>query len=60
MIPIHTLGVRLQGQNLGELNLGYDVVLGNGLSSSDAGDDDLGKSVTAAVPLNHSTIRDLG
>ena len=48
-IPIHTLGVRLQGQNLGELNLGYDVVLGNGLSSSDAGDDDLGKSVTAAV-----------
>jgi len=51
VIPIHTLGVRLQGQNIGDLNFGYDVVAGNGLSSSDAGDDDIAKSLTAAVHI---------
>ena len=33
--PIHTLGVRLQGQNLGKYNFGYDVVVGSGLSQND-------------------------
>lgn len=51
VMPIHTLGVRLQGQNIGDLNFGYDVVAGNGLSSSDAGDDDISKSLTAAVHI---------
>ena len=32
VIPIHTLGLRLQGQNLGDLRFGYDVVVGNGLA----------------------------
>lgn len=48
VVPIHTLGLRLQGQNLGALKFGYDVVLGNGLSSNDKGDEDLQKSLTAA------------
>ncbi|MDG2330347.1 MAG: hypothetical protein P8M05_02020 [Flavobacteriales bacterium] len=27
--PVHVVGIRFQGQNLGDLNFGYDVVLGN-------------------------------
>ena len=48
LIPIHTLGFRLQGQNLGDLRFGYDIVVGNGLSSNDQGDDSWQKSVTTA------------
>lgn len=47
-MPIHTLGLRLQGQNIGKANFGYDVVLGNGISSTDFVDDALPKSITAA------------
>ena len=34
-IPIHTLGIQFQGQNLGKLKFGYDVVVGNSLNSTD-------------------------
>lgn len=51
VIPLHMLGLRLQGQNLGKLNFGYDMVVGNGLSSNDRGDNDLQKAVTAAVHI---------
>lgn len=34
-VPIHTLGIQLQGQNLGKLNFGYDVLIGNGINSTD-------------------------
>ena len=37
LIPLHTLGFQLQGQNLGKLNWGYDIFAGNGISSNDAG-----------------------
>lgn len=47
-MPIHTLGLRLQGQNIGASNFGYDVVLGNGISSTDYLDDGMGKSITTA------------
>ena len=33
--PLHTLGFRLQGQNLGDYNFGYDVVVGSGLAQND-------------------------
>lgn len=33
--PLHTLGFRLQGQNLGKYNFGYDVVVGSGLAQND-------------------------
>jgi len=59
VIPIHTLGLRLQGQNLGSLKFGYDLVVGNGLSSNDKGDGTLQKSFTGAVhfkPLEGSRI----
>ena len=34
-IPLHSMGVRLQGQNLGSTNFGYDLMIGNGISSTD-------------------------
>ena len=30
-LPIHSLGIRAQGQNLGKLNFGYDIQSGNSL-----------------------------
>lgn len=50
-VPIHTLGLRLQGQNIGRLNFGYDLVLGNGMSSNDVSDLSAQKSMTAAVHI---------
>jgi hypothetical protein len=48
-IPIHTLGLRLQGQNIGKMKFGYDLVIGNGMSANDVTDGTLQKSVTAAI-----------
>lgn len=48
LVPLHTLGVQLQGQNLGKHKFGYDLVLGNGISSSDVFNDNLDMSITAA------------
>jgi len=48
-IPIHSLGMRLQGQNIGKFNFGYDLVVSNGMSSNDVQDNSLQKSVTAAI-----------
>jgi CRISPR/Cas system CMR-associated protein Cmr5 small subunit len=48
LVPLHTLGLQLQGQNIGESNFGYDIVLGNGISSSDVFNDNLDLSLTAA------------
>jgi len=50
-VPIHTLGVSLQAQNLGAYNLGYDIMIGNGMSSSDVKDFDKPKSLT--ISLNY-------
>lgn len=49
IIPLHTTGVSLQGQNLGDLRFGYDLMIGNGLGSSDVADNDKAKSITAAI-----------
>jgi len=48
-IPVHTIGGRLQGQNLGKYNFGYDLLVGGGMSSEDMSDilDEI--SVTAGV-----------
>lgn len=48
IIPLHTTGISLQGQNLGKLRFGYDLMVGNGLGSSDVRDNDKHKSLTAA------------
>ena len=51
IIPIHELGLRLQGQNIGNLNFGYDFMLGNGISSSDLEDNGAKKSITVAAHI---------
>ncbi|KAA3440333.1 hypothetical protein [Rufibacter hautae] len=51
LFPLHTTGVSFQGQNLGTLKFGYDVMFGNGLSSSDVLDNDASKSMTVAVHI---------
>ncbi len=50
IFPIHTVGASIQGQNLGDMRFGYDVMIGNGLSAGDnSTDDNAYKSITAAV-----------
>lgn len=59
-LPIHTTGLAFQGLNLGKLRFGYDLMIGNGLGSSDVKDNDNYKSVTAAVhikPMDKLQIR---
>lgn len=55
IIPLHTTGISLQGHDFGKLKWGYDVMIGNGLGSTDVSDNDKHKSITAAFhckPLN--------
>ena len=50
IIPIHTNGVSLQGHNLGKMKFGYDVMIGNGIGSSDEMEDnDKTKSLSTAI-----------
>ncbi|HEX8425490.1 hypothetical protein [Hymenobacter sp.] len=49
IIPLHTTGVSLQGQNLGRVRFGYDVMVGNGLGSGDVADNNFFKSLTVAM-----------
>ena len=51
IIPLHTTGVSLQGQNLGALRFGYDAMVGNGIGSGDVVDNNPFKSVTLAVHI---------
>jgi hypothetical protein len=50
-IPLHTTGMSLQGQNLGKLRFGYDLMVGNGLGSDEVADNDNYKSYTAAIHI---------
>ena len=49
IIPLHATGISFQGQNLGSLKFGYDVMIGNGIGSSEIQDNDKNKSLTIAV-----------
>ncbi len=48
IIPLHTTGLSLQGLNLGKFKFGYDIMIGNGLGSTDVSDNNIFKSITAA------------
>ncbi len=50
-VPLHTLGLQAQGQNLGNLNFGYDVVIGNGISTTDAFSDHVEPAVSASFHI---------
>ena len=51
VIPLHTTGLRFQGQNLGKLRLGYDALIGNGVASNDFGDLNQMKSAMLGVHI---------
>lgn len=50
-IPLHTTGISLQGHDLGDIKFGYDLMVGNGLGSSEISDNDKNKSITAAIHI---------
>ncbi|MCE2712336.1 MAG: hypothetical protein LW688_07335 [Cryomorphaceae bacterium] len=50
-MPIHTLGVRAQGQNLGPLNFGYDLQIGNSMESTDFGSEGVNFSYLASAHI---------
>lgn len=51
LVPIHTLGLQFQGQNLGKLNFGYDIVIGNGISSTDVSHEAFVPSFTGSIHI---------
>ncbi len=51
IIPLHTTGISIQGHDLGKIKFGYDLMVGNGLGSSDLTDNDKNKSISAAVHI---------
>lgn len=51
IIPLHTIGIGLQGFDLGNLKFGYDLFVGNGLESMDVEDNGKHKSITAAIHI---------
>jgi len=50
-VPLHTIGIQAQGQNLGKLNFGYDIVIGNGIASTDIFDANSSPGVSAAFHI---------
>ena len=48
IVPLHTLGIQLQGQNIGNAGFGYDVMVGNGIASSDVFQGGFSPAFTAA------------
>lgn len=51
IIPLHTIGICVQGHDLGNIKFGYDFMIGNGLGSKEIVDNDRNKSITAAVHI---------
>lgn len=51
VIPLHTTGIALQGHDLGKIKFGYDVMVGNGLGSTEIEDNDKNKSLTIAAHI---------
>jgi hypothetical protein len=50
-VPIHGSGIRLSGENLGKLKLGYDVLVSNGIGSMEVNDNNQAKSICAAIHI---------
>lgn len=48
-LPVHTTGVQLSGRDLGDLHLGFDVLVGNGLGNHPSADTNTTPSVTLAL-----------
>lgn len=50
-VPIHALGIRAQGQNLGNLKFGYDLQVANSLESMDASGNSLNFNYNASLHI---------
>lgn len=50
-IPIHTTGIAFQGLNLGDLRFGYNLMIGNGLGSTDVAENNQAKSITGSLSI---------
>ncbi len=50
-LPIHTTGISLRGLNLGKSKFGYNLMIGNGIGSTEIADNDKYKSVTAEMHI---------
>ena len=55
VLEIHTTGIGFQGLNLGKHNFGYQVMVGNGIGSTDFRDNDNFKSLTADLHMKPNT-----
>jgi hypothetical protein len=51
LIPLHTLGLQFQGQNLGRMKFGYDFMVGNGIASTDVSHSDWHSPIIASIHL---------
>ncbi len=51
MVPVHTSGISFRGQYLGRLNFGYDLVVGNGISSTDVYDVSTNKALMMGMHI---------
>lgn len=49
IIPLHTTGVGLSGENITSLKIGYTLMAGNGLGSTDISDNNIFKAYIAAI-----------
>ena len=58
--PIHTAGLAFTGLNLGALKFGYNLLIGNGIGSTEVSDNDKYKSVTAALHIKPKDKLQLG
>ncbi|MEN9790469.1 MAG: hypothetical protein RLZZ63_127 [Gemmatimonadota bacterium] len=48
-VPLHTLGVQWQGQNLGRSRFGYDLMVGNGVDGTDVKQEGVSPAAMVAV-----------
>jgi len=57
LLASHQVGFRVSGSDVGSLNLGYDILVGNGVSSSPVEDLNEGKSTTVRLytQVDHAT-----
>jgi hypothetical protein len=48
-LPIHSMGIRMQGQNIGKYKFGYDLMVSNGMESTDFSSNGLNYAYIASV-----------
>ncbi|HEX2780296.1 MAG TPA: hypothetical protein VHM30_12410 [Gemmatimonadaceae bacterium] len=60
VLPIHTTGLLLSGNDIGPAHLGYSFLVGNGIGSTPVADNNPGKSVTAEIRSQLTSYLEVG